>query len=148
MDVHEARLYPFDTYHLTTTVRAVDASTNNTIPITRLLTITDTSSFVISPSDSNSYVVSAESQGAQLPSRDLEIAIVRPGEARLFALMLFGVSWMMAHATVAYVALAWKSKGSECVLRYLAFCLVTLLALPGVRSAMPDAPGYDGMYAS
>lgn len=144
--MHEARLYPFDTYVLTTTLRAVDSTTNETVPITRLLTITDTSSFIIAPSDSASYVVSSTSTGEQIPSRDLVINIVRSGEARFFALMLFGVNWMLAHTTVAYVGLAWKTKGSETVLRYLIFCLITLLAIPGVRNTMPDAPGYDGKF--
>ncbi|KIP08115.1 hypothetical protein PHLGIDRAFT_56755, partial [Phlebiopsis gigantea 11061_1 CR5-6] len=145
LDVHEARLYPFDTYILTTTIRAVDAITNETVPITRLLTITDTSSFIISPSDSASYVISSANTDEQFPSRDLVLNIARPGEARFFALTLFGVNWMLAHTTVAYVGLAWKTAGSESVLRYLVFCLITLLAIPGVRNTMPDAPGYDGV---
>lgn len=88
--------------------------------------------------------MSSSSDSEQLPSRDLELAIVRPGEARFFALVLFGLSWMLAHATVAYVALAWKTEGRDAVVRYLAFSLVSLLAIPGLRNAMPDAPGYDG----
>ncbi|EKM49539.1 uncharacterized protein PHACADRAFT_265076 [Phanerochaete carnosa HHB-10118-sp] len=144
LDVHEARLYPFDTYQLATTLRAVAPDTSETIPIVRLLTITDTSSFIVSPSDSASYVVLSGSTD-QLPSRDLELSIVRPGEARFFALMLFGVNWMLAHSTVAYTALAWKTEGIVNVLTYLALSLATLVAIPGVRSVMPDAPGYDGV---
>lgn len=142
--MHEAHLYPFDTYQLTSTLRIVVTNTSEPMSITRLLTIKDTSSFIVSSTDALSYVLSTSSDGEQLPSRDLEVAIVRPGEARFFALMLFGVNWMLAHATAAYVALAWKTKGSDSVLRYVAFCLVTLLAIPGIRNSMPDAPGYDG----
>jgi hypothetical protein len=80
----------------------------------------------------------------QLPSHDLELTIARPGEARFFALMLFGLGWMLAHAAVASVALAWKTDGRDIVLRYLAFALAILFTIPGLRNAMPDAPGYDG----
>ena len=118
-------------------------NTSENVPIVRLLTITDTASFIVSPSDSESYII-ATSGSAHLPSRDLELGIARPGEARFFALMLFGVNWMLSHSTTAYVALAWKTQGTESVLRYLALCIVTLLAIPGIRNAMPDAPGFDG----
>lgn len=146
LDVHEARLYPFDTYHLTSTLRAVTSADNDTIPITRLLTISDTSSFIVSPSDSASYIVLSNSStdAPQLPSRNLDMEIRRPGEARFFALMLFGVNWMLAHATIAYVALAWKSDDTERVMKYLVFCIITMLVIPQVRNAMPDAPGLDG----
>ncbi|KAF7792627.1 hypothetical protein EIP86_003724 [Pleurotus ostreatoroseus] len=124
------------------TLRVVD-SNNESIPVIRLLTVTDTSSFIISSSDSASYVM--QSDATQLASRNIEMGIVRPGEARFFALMLFGINWMLAHATVAYVALAWKSDGTERVVKYLVFCIVTMLVIPQVRNAMPDAPGLDGI---
>lgn len=145
LDVHEARLYPFDTYQLTSTLRAVISATNETTPIIRLPTIVDTSSFIISSSDSASYVMPSSANTTQDPSRNLDMTIRRPGEARFFALMLFGVSWMLAHATVAYVALAWKSQDSERVVKYLAFAVITMLVIPQIRNSMPDAPGLDGM---
>ena len=145
LNVHEARLYPFDTYKLTSTLRAVDSSTNQIMPIMRLLTITDTSSFIVSSSDSASYYTSANDSSVQVPSRNIQLDMKRPGEARFFALMLFGVSWMLAHATVAYVALAWKADDTEKTVKYLVFSVLTMLVIPQIRNAMPDAPGYDGM---
>lgn len=144
LDVHEARLYPFDTYRLTTTLRAVASATNESLPINRLLSITDTSSFIVVPTDSASYITPAAST-EKLPSYDLELFIARPGEARFFALMLFGVNWMLSHATVCFVAIAWKSEGSVSVLTYLALSLGVMLVIPGMRNVMPDAPGYDGV---
>ena len=145
LDVHEARLYPFDTYHLTSTLRVVKPATNETIPITRILTISDTSSFIVAPRDSQSFVT-LPATTMQLPTCDLELSIARPGEARFFALMLFGINWMLAHATVGFVWLVWKTKDSLSVLPFLALSLAILLAIPGVRNVMPDAPGYDGVY--
>ncbi|GJE99627.1 hypothetical protein PsYK624_158980 [Phanerochaete sordida] len=144
LDVHEARLYPFDTYRLATTLRAVAPGTNASIPIARVLTITDTASFIVAPSDTQSYITLPGST-AQLPSRDLELTIARPGEARFFALLLFGVNWLLAHATVGFVALAWRSAEGAPVLPLLALSVGILLAIPGVRGVMPDAPGFDGV---
>ena len=146
LNVHEARLYPFDTYRLTSTLRAVDSSTNQTVPIMRLLTITDTSSFIVTSSDSASYYTFANDTSVQVPSRNIELDMKRPGEARFFALMLFGISWMLAHSTVAYVALAWKADDTEKTVKYLVFSVLTILVIPQIRNAMPDAPGFDGTY--
>jgi hypothetical protein len=144
LDVHEARLYPFDTYRLTTALRAEVANTSTTIPITRLVTLTDTSSFIVQSADVASTEATGESDGAESPSRELDMTIARPGEARFFALMLFGINWMLAHATVGYVALAWRTEGAQRAAYYLVLCVATMMVIPQVRNTMPDAPGYDG----
>lgn len=156
LDVHEARLYPFDTYHLTTNLRAETADTNTPTVIVRLVTLSDTASFIVHSSDTASTVQPPSSSSSNsdtpqgLPSRDLDMTIKRPGEARFFALMLFGISWILAHATVGYVALAWKSKStspsgsSPRVAGYLVLSVATMMVIPQLRNAMPDAPGYDG----
>ena len=77
--------------------------------------------------------------------RNLELKVVRPAEARAFALLLFAVNWMLAHATVAYVVLAWKTDDTERILKYLAFVAITMVLIPQVRNTMPDAPGFDGV---
>ncbi|KAJ3480737.1 hypothetical protein NLI96_g8140 [Meripilus lineatus] len=140
LDVHAARLYPFDTYKLTSTIRVLTASTNESLPLIRLPTLTQTSSFLVDPNDSPSFVGQA-----QHASRDLTLDIRRPGEARAFALLLFAVNWMLAHASLAYMFLIWKLKDTNKVLKYLAFVAVSLLLIPKMREAMPDAPGYDGV---
>ncbi|KAH8104622.1 hypothetical protein BXZ70DRAFT_599275 [Cristinia sonorae] len=144
LDVHEARLYPFDTYRLTSTIRVVDLETNLSVPLIRAPTLTQTSSFLIKSNDVASFT-NVSKDDMQAPSRDLELEVRRPGEARAFALLLFGVSWMMAHATIAYLVLAWKVDTTERILQYLAFVAVTLLVIPQLRNAMPDAPGFDGV---
>ena len=159
LDVHEARLYPFDTYYLTTNLRAEIPGSNTTTPtptsIVRLVTLTDTASFIVRSFDASSTVSSSPSPPSSpsdtppsLPSRDLDMTIKRPGEARFFALMLFGISWMLAHATVGYVVLAWKSTSSSSsrVAYYLVLCVITMMVIPQLRNAMPDAPGYDGQF--
>lgn len=142
LDVHEARLYPFDTYHLTSTLRV--ASTNgDPILLSALTTLKVTSSFAIAHTDVQSNVNTSNSVNA--PSRDIELNITRPPEARMFALLLFGVSWMLAHATIGFTVLAWMRADERSIFQYLGLVAVTLLAIPQLRNAMPDAPGFDGV---
>ncbi|OBZ71241.1 hypothetical protein A0H81_08790 [Grifola frondosa] len=142
LDVHEARLYPFDTYRLTSTLRA-ESTNNQSVPIQKLCTLKVTSSFVISPTDIDSY--SLDSNGTQQPTRDIDLLVSRPTEARSFALLLFGVNWMLAHTTVGLVTLAWNVDGAEKILQYLLLAFIILLVIPQLRNAMPDAPGFDGV---
>ncbi|TFK88198.1 hypothetical protein K466DRAFT_585745 [Polyporus arcularius HHB13444] len=143
LDVHEARLYPFDTYHLTSTFKAVSTETDETLPIQKLATIPLTSSFVSISSDSSSVVKAAN--GSEQSSRDLDLQIIRPAEARAYALLLFGASWMLAHATVGLVALSWYLNDAGKVLKHLVSSFVVILLIPQLRNAMPDAPGFDGV---
>ena len=145
LDVHEARLYPFDTYHLTSTFRAVSTVTNETLPIQKVATISLTSSFVSVSSDSASTVKAAN--GSEQSSRDLDLQVYRPGEARAFALLLFGTSWMLAHGTVGLVALSWYLNDAGKVLKHLASSFLVIILIPQLRNAMPDAPGFDGKFA-
>lgn len=77
--------------------------------------------------------------------RNLDMKVVRPGEARTFALLLFAINWMLAHATVAYMVLGWKTEDTERTLKYLAFIAITMVLIPQIRNTMPDAPGFDGV---
>ncbi|KAI0365730.1 hypothetical protein BV20DRAFT_1038783 [Pilatotrama ljubarskyi] len=142
LDVHRARFYPFDTYILTTSVRVEDRSANDqSLPIQHLSTISLTSSFVISSTEMATYTQDAN--GVQQLSGDLTLRISRPAEARMYALLLFGASWMLAHATVGLVAYSWRSEGSDKIRKQLVFILAVILVIPQLRSAMPDAPGFD-----
>ncbi|KAI0917244.1 hypothetical protein AcW2_007429 [Taiwanofungus camphoratus] len=143
LDVHEARLYPFDTYHLTSTLRAASSDGDQPIVLSALTTITMTSRFIVNPTDVASYMNTSDYDA---PSRDVQLYITRPGEARAWTLLLFGVSWMLAHFTVALVVLARTLQGGEeRLLRYLLLAFVILLSIPQLRNAMPDAPGFDGV---
>ncbi|GBE85024.1 predicted protein [Sparassis crispa] len=146
LDVHEDYLYPFDTYRLTTTLRATSAGSNNTgdpIAISTLTTITKTSSFVVQPEDINSYALASD--GSHVPSQDLNLLIQRPGVARAITMLLFSVNWMLAHSTIGFVAVSWLSSDGEKIRRYLTFIFVIVLAIPEIRKTMPDAPGFDGV---
>ncbi|KZT09127.1 uncharacterized protein LAESUDRAFT_722833 [Laetiporus sulphureus 93-53] len=143
LDVHLARLYPFDTYLLTSTLRAVSAEHSDPMGIRALTTLQLTSSFAISSTDVKSYMNNSDNWYE--PTRDITLKIRRPAEARLFAMMLFGINWMLAHATWCFVVLAWRLKSERNILRYFAIVVVILFATPQLRNAMPDAPGLDGV---
>jgi len=142
LDVHQARLYPFDTYQLTSTLRVTD-SNKNPVSTSAMTTLKLASSFAITPTEVDSYM--SASNGVSGPSDDVVLNIQRPSEAKLFAMLLFCVSWMLAHATMIVVVLAWMQGDSERAPQYILFILAVLLAIPQLRNAMPDAPGFDGV---
>jgi len=143
LDVHRARLYPFDTYLLTTTLRAINLA-NQTIPIQKITSIDQTSNFYIDVSDLDSYGTLAD--GTQSPSRDVDFRVSRPGQARAFALLLFAVSWMLTHVSIGYVILDWYTEVVKTSLvKHLVLTFAILLVHPQLRNSMPDAPGYDGV---
>lgn len=135
-------MYPFDNYQLTSTFRAVSTDTNITLPIQKLVTISLTSAFVTISGDSASTIKTGV--GSEEASRDLELDISRPAEARMFALLLFASSWMMSHASLGLVVLSSKLNNEDKFLKYMAATFVILLAIPQLRNAMPDAPDLDG----
>ncbi|KAF7979664.1 hypothetical protein HWV62_41651 [Athelia sp. TMB] len=142
LDVHEARLYPFDTYLLTATLHAVNAL-NESVPIQKVVTIDQTSNFLVATADLASYNTLAN--GTQVPTRDVDMRVKRPGQARTFTLLLFTISWMLTHMTMGLVFIIWSSEQSTLtVLKFLALSFGALLAIPQFRNAMPDAPGFDG----
>ncbi|KAI0648099.1 hypothetical protein C8Q79DRAFT_1008455 [Trametes meyenii] len=143
LDVHKARYYPFDTYVLTSSLRAVSTADNASLPIQHLSTISLTSSFVTTSSDAASYVKGAND--TQEPSRDLTLQVIRPAEARMYALLLFGISWMLAHATMALVVFSWNVEGADRLPKYLASTFIVILLIPQLRNAMPDGPDLDGV---
>ena len=75
----------------------------------------------------------------------MDLRVQRPGEARAFALALFGLSWMLTHAAVASAFVGRKHEEAAPVIKYIVLALTLLLVIPQLRNAMPDAPGYDGV---
>ncbi|KAH7915858.1 hypothetical protein BJ138DRAFT_880946 [Hygrophoropsis aurantiaca] len=142
LDVHEDRLYPFDTYVLSSTLRAVDAN-NATVPIRKLATLDQVSSFLVKSTDVDSYENSLN--GTQMPSRDIDLEVRRPGQARAFTLLLWGISWMLTHVTIGHVLLARGHTEIKPVIKHLVSAFAILLAIPQLRNSMPDAPGFDGV---
>ncbi|KAF9463042.1 hypothetical protein BDZ94DRAFT_1259943 [Collybia nuda] len=142
LDVHQARLYPFDNYLLTSTIRAVSHS-NETLPIRKLAAIDVTSSFNIFVTDTESY--STSTNGTEIPSRDMDMRVTRPASARAFALLLFGISWILTHVTVGLVLVSRRFTEARSKLKTFALSAVILVAIPQLRNSMPDAPGLDGV---
>ncbi|KAF9445391.1 hypothetical protein P691DRAFT_777608 [Macrolepiota fuliginosa MF-IS2] len=142
LDVHNARLYPFDTYFLTSTLRAVGFS-NESIPIQKLATVDVMSSFDIGTADVESF--SKTDNGTVLPSRDIDMHVARPGSARFFTLLLFTVSWVLTHVTIGHVVLARRITGMKPLLKHLVSSGAILISIPQLRNSMPDAPGLDGV---
>ncbi|EKM79193.1 hypothetical protein AGABI1DRAFT_120632 [Agaricus bisporus var. burnettii JB137-S8] len=142
LDVHNARLYPFDSYFLTSTLRAVDFS-NTSVPIQKLTTVDIMSSFDIGTADVESF--SNATDGTIHPSRDIDIHVGRPGSARFFALFLFAISWVLTHITVGHVILARRVSGMKPLFKHLISSGAILVLLPQLRNSMPDAPGLDGV---
>ncbi|PPQ69608.1 hypothetical protein CVT24_001364 [Panaeolus cyanescens] len=147
LDVSEARLYPFDTYLLSSTIRAVSFDDDGvTIPIRKLATIDITSSFDTITVDMESFsTISVNGSEVEFGSRDLDMHISRPGEARFFALILFALSWVLTHITVGHVLLARRLSGLRSVLPHLISSGAIVIAIPQLRGTMPDAPGFDGV---
>lgn len=140
LDVHRARLYPFDNYYLASTIRAVDAS-NATVPIRKLSTIDQVTSFLVASSDMDSYELTPN--GTQIPTRDLDIWVQRSGQAQTFAILLFGISWMLTHITIGHVLLARRLVDTTSKIKHLISAFAILLAIPQLRNSMPDSPGFD-----
>lgn len=142
LDVHADRLYPFDYYKLSSTIRAIAFDNETVIPIQKLITINLTPSFDINTIDMASY--SALPNGKKQESRDVDIYISRPNEARFFALLLFFISWILAHITIGHVLIARRLHELRPVIPHLISCATVLVAIPLLRNSMPDAPDLDG----
>jgi len=139
---HSARLYPFDTYLLTTTLRAVNFI-NQTVPIEKIAAIDQTSNFNIDTRDLDSYITLTD--GTQSPSRDADLQASRPGQARAFAILLFAIGWMLTHVCIGYVVLDWYTEMvKSSLIKHLVIAFAILLTLPRLRQSMPDGPAYDG----
>jgi hypothetical protein len=140
IDVHKAHLYPFDHYFLASTVRAVDAS-NTSVPIRKLSMIDQVTSFLVASNDMDSYEIT--SNGTQLPTRDLDLWVQRPGQARTYAVVLFAISWMLAHITIGNVLLARRLVDTTSKIKHLVSAFAILLVIPQLRNTMPGSPGFD-----
>ncbi|KAF9267382.1 hypothetical protein L218DRAFT_684635 [Marasmius fiardii PR-910] len=144
LDVHNAYLYPFDTYTLSSTIRAVSA-TNASIPIRKLATMELTSSFLVQASDIESYSTANTTDSQLSSSRDIDMKVKRPAEARTYALFLFAISWFLTHICLGHVYMAWRATLTLDVVKNILSSGAILAAIPQLRGSMPDAPGLDGV---
>ncbi|KAA1469843.1 hypothetical protein DENSPDRAFT_879253 [Dentipellis sp. KUC8613] len=143
LDVPEARLYPFDAYSLSTTLHALNPTTNETVLIRKLVTIDAVFSFDIITSDAETYTLL--SNGSQVQSHEISITVRRSSTMRLYAMLMWIASWMLAHVVIGQVVFAFKSKDSGSIYGYGIVNLVILFTIPQLRNSMPDAPGFDGI---
>ncbi|KAL0961155.1 hypothetical protein HGRIS_006127 [Hohenbuehelia grisea] len=142
LDVHSARLYPFDKYYLSATLRAVSFD-NQTLPIQHIATVDLMSSFGIKTVDIESYA--STNSSSEQSTRDIDMFIKRPPEARAFALLLFAISWVLTHVTVGHVIIARMTGSPRHIVKHLISTGAILIAIPQLRNSMPDAPGLDGV---
>ncbi|KAG1719243.1 uncharacterized protein EDB91DRAFT_1181790 [Suillus paluster] len=143
LDVHEARLYPFDSYVLSSTLRVLDAS-NATVPIRKVSTIEQSTSFLVASSDMDSYETT--SNGTQVAAHDFDLRVTRPGQVKMFTLLLFGINWMLSHVTIGHVLLARRLVDIRSMTKHLISAFAILLVIPQLRNSMPDSPGFDDDY--
>ncbi|KAI0315808.1 hypothetical protein OF83DRAFT_1061455 [Amylostereum chailletii] len=143
LDVHEAYLYPLDRYALSSTMYAVNHETNTTIPIQRLKTIAETTSFSVSSSDTATYHGLAD--GHRRPSREIMLKVQRPAGSQTFALLLWATNWMLTHISVGLIVMALKHADCRQADSPALAVLAILLAIPKLRESMPDDPGLDGV---
>ncbi|TFY65664.1 hypothetical protein EVG20_g5425 [Dentipellis fragilis] len=143
LDVPEARLYPFDTYSLSSTLHALNPTTNETVLIRKLVTVNAVFSFDIITTDAETYTLL--SNGSQVQSHEVDIVVRRSSTMRLYAMLMWIASWMLTHVVIGQVVFAFKSKDSGSIYGYGIVNLVILFTIPQLRNSMPDAPGFDGI---
>ncbi|KAF5385699.1 hypothetical protein D9757_005524 [Collybiopsis confluens] len=141
LDVHNDRLYPFDTYFLSSTLRA--ESQNKSVPFSRLATLDITSAFLVDTVDVESY--GTDINGTSTPSRDIDMNIKRPVETRIIAFLLFASSWFLAHICIGNVIIARRTRDTRPIFKMLVMNGATVVGLPQLRNSMPDGPDLDGV---
>ncbi|KAH8114565.1 hypothetical protein DFH11DRAFT_1508952 [Phellopilus nigrolimitatus] len=146
LDVHSARLYPFDTYLISFYMRATSSnSSDKDIPtsIIGLPVLGLSPSFSISSFDTEVSILVDDSEQ---PAMHLQMSIVRPGDARTYAMLIFGINWILSHFNFGIVILTMIQNKRTDALKQLAGVLAVLLVIPQLRDVMPDGPG--GPYVS
>ncbi|KLO05535.1 hypothetical protein SCHPADRAFT_722030 [Schizopora paradoxa] len=163
LDVHNARFYPFDTYSLTTTLRVEYSNSTSesdsdfgSLRISASPIVMYTSSFMaVSTSRQGNLLIDSST----FPVRHIEVRIKRPGPARAYAMLLFGMNWLLAHSALGVFVFAKRAKSTfplglvsltrervlHDALKQLGIVFGILLAMPKLRAMMPNAPGFDGV---
>ncbi|KAH8825396.1 hypothetical protein DL96DRAFT_1448692, partial [Flagelloscypha sp. PMI_526] len=139
LDVHQAYLYPFDTYMLSGTLRVVDSS-NSSVPIVKLETVKMLSSWDISISD----VATTQTVPASSPSRDFDMRVSRPNFHRAIAMLFFLSSWMLTLVALGASLFSCRYSTVDARLVFIAVGIVCMIT-PKLRDSMPDTPGLDGV---
>ncbi|KAH6912706.1 hypothetical protein BKA70DRAFT_772704 [Coprinopsis sp. MPI-PUGE-AT-0042] len=140
LDTHEARQYPFDTYHLGMELRASNANTS--LPISRVFIVDVARNFHVESRDLRSYL---DVDGFKFATQHVDVTFKRPASTRLFTLLLFMIGWLLAHINVGQVIMARKSTGTQSLVICLAISGGTIMVVPQLRNSMPGAPGSDNI---
>ncbi|EJC98157.1 uncharacterized protein FOMMEDRAFT_162515 [Fomitiporia mediterranea MF3/22] len=147
LDVHDSRLYPFDSYLVSTSIRATTSNSSVKdipMPIVGMPVVEHMPSFTMTSRDTDVVLVMDEDN---TPARHIEIRIRRPAHARVYAMLIFGINWAFCHYCIGMMLLSifqGHHAGKE-VLKRFASSLLVLFVIPQLRGAMPDAPGFDGV---
>lgn len=131
--------YPFDGYQLDTMFVALDANTNQSIPILGAFPISCTNNFWPELSfdmETESY----NATGGLVQSRAMEVAFTRTGFAKTYVMALFLVSWALT-AVVAFITVSsWVEKEiSESI---LLLPISVILTIPALRALWDGAPAF------
>ncbi|KAL5482760.1 hypothetical protein ACEPAI_9354 [Sanghuangporus weigelae] len=132
LDVHDTRLYPFDTYLVSTSLRVTSSNSSmKDIPISiiGIPVIKQMPSFTMSSLDTDISIIVEEDK---FPGKHFEIQIKRPAHARLCG--------------IAFLTILQRNRvGSKEMLKRVLGAHAILIVIPQLRATMPDAPGLDGV---
>lgn len=124
LDVHTTRLYPFDTYSLSTSLRVAVPRSNQTqthdIPFLGVSIVDQAITFSIDTfsTPTSEDITATLSENRQVSesdepleptlasSRYVELLIRRPASDRIYSLLLFGVNWLLSHFNFGVVLMA------------------------------------------
>ena len=131
--------YPFDGYQLDTMFVALDANTNESLPILALLPISATNNFrpVLSYDDE---AVTYNATGGEVRARAMEVAFERTGFAKAYVVTLFLVNWALT-AVVAFItvsAIVAKDMSEGIILLPIS----VILTIPQLRALWDGAPAF------
>ena len=147
LDVHNTHLYPFDTYLVSTSLRVTTSNSSvKDLPVSiiGLPVIKYTPSFTISSRSADILVPVDEDKEL---GKHLELEIRRPAHARAYTMLVFGINWAHCHVSMGIVLLAILRReraSSRQISKQVIGAFAIMMAIPQLRSVMPDAPGLDG----
>lgn len=155
LDVHSTRLYPFDAYLLTTTLFVFGSNGSeerSKIPFLGTVMLQHGTAFAYSCANSP---IETLYENDWYSGQLLELRMRRQMAAKCYAIIMFAINWALCHFACGFAATAiwapstvqtWRINDLACRIRLLFASMVILYIIPQIRSCMPDAPGFDGVY--
>ncbi|KZT42653.1 hypothetical protein SISSUDRAFT_1041269 [Sistotremastrum suecicum HHB10207 ss-3] len=138
-----AVLYPFDSYTTSTSFQLREPDSGSVIPINKISLINSTTGNLLDVSFVDIPTIST-TNGVQGPSRDVRLELTRSSGAIAYALLYFIVNWTLTHLAICLAVLSWADKGVDTPVKVLVLVFAAVVAIPHLRSSMPDAPDTQG----